>query len=32
LLERRVRLLQADADRISVHGSAIRRSIAALQR
>ena len=30
LLERRVRLLQADADRIAVHGNAIRRSVAAL--
>jgi hypothetical protein len=29
LLERRIALLQADADRISVHGSAIRHSIAA---
>ena len=31
LLERRISLLQADAERINVHGSAIRRSIAALQ-
>jgi len=30
LLERRVRLLQADADRIAVHGNAIRRSVAGL--
>ena len=30
LLERRVRLLQADADRIAVHGNAIRRSAAGL--
>jgi uncharacterized membrane protein YccC len=30
LLERRIALLQADADRISVHGSAIRQSIAAI--